>query len=336
MKGNVCIAGCVVAALASACAGGARPATAPAAAPGRGELALVPLPAEITRHDGTFTITGSTVLAVTSSDPAVERIARQIADLVRRSTGSALVSNAQSAVGDAGTIALRLDEQQKALGAEGYELTIAPQSVVLTAATPAGLFYAAQTLRQLLPYSGEYDALLFDAPRPATLPALVIRDRPRYEWRGAMLDVARHFFSVEEVERYVDLLALHKMNRLHLHLADDQGWRIEIKKWPDLTAKGGVSEVGATPGGFYTQAQYAQLVAYAADRFVTIVPEIDMPGHTNAALASYADLNCDGKPRELYTGVDVGFSAFCVDKPSTYAFIDDVVREIAAMTPGAY
>jgi hexosaminidase len=141
---------------------------------------------------------------------------------------------------------------------------------------------------------------------------------------------------VDEVKRYVDLLALHKMNRLHLHLSDDQGWRIEIKSRPRLTEIGSRSEVGTGVGGFYTQEQYAELVSYAAERFVTIVPEIDMPGHTNAALASYAELNCDGQPRQPYTDVEVGFSAFCIESEATYAFIDDVVREIAAMTPGAW
>jgi hexosaminidase len=151
-----------------------------------------------------------------------------------------------------------------------------------------------------------------------------------------MLDVARHVFSVKDVKRYIDLIALYKFNHLHLHLADDQGWRIEIKSRPNLTTRGAASEVGGGPGGFFTQAEYADLVTYAANRFVTIVPEIDMPGHTNAALASYPELNCDGKLREPYAGIEVGFSAFCVDRPATYAFIDDVVREIAAMTPGPY
>ena len=141
---------------------------------------------------------------------------------------------------------------------------------------------------------------------------------------------------MDDVKRYIDLMALHKMNRLHLHLADDQGWRIEIKKWPDLTAKGGATEVGGGPGGFYTQAQYADIVAYAADRFVTVVPEIDMPGHTNAALSSYAELNCKGQAPAPFTGTEVGFSAMCVEMDFTYLFIDDVVKEIAAITPGPY
>jgi hexosaminidase len=151
-----------------------------------------------------------------------------------------------------------------------------------------------------------------------------------------MLDVARHFLSVEEVKRYIDLMALYKLNRLHLHLADDQGWRVEIKSWPNLTALGGETEVGGGPGGFYSQKDYAELVTYAADRFITIVPEIDMPGHTNAALASYAELNCSGKAAAPFTGIEVGFSALCVDRDITYKFIDDVVREIAAMSPGVF
>jgi hexosaminidase len=217
-------------------------------------------------------------------------------------------------------------------------LEIRPAGITILADRPAGAFYGVQTLRQLLPPAWEYEALRpprKNAP-PVTLPAMDIVDRPRFEWRGAMLDVARHFLSVEEVKRYVDLMALHKLNRLHLHLADDQGWRIEIQSWPNLTTHGGSTEVGGGPGGFYTQAQYTDIVRYAADRFITVVPEIDMPGHTNAALASYAELNCDGKARPLYTGIEVGFSALCVEKDVTYKFIDDVVREISALTPGPY
>jgi hexosaminidase len=151
-----------------------------------------------------------------------------------------------------------------------------------------------------------------------------------------MLDVSRHFFGVDDVKRYIDLLAMMKMNRLHLHLADDQGWRIEIRSWPNLTLHGGSTEVGGGSGGFYTQDQFADIVAYAADRFVTIVPEIDMPGHTNAALSSYPELNCDGVAPPLYTGIEVGFSALCVEKEITYKFIDDIVREIAELAPGPY
>ena len=168
------------------------------------------------------------------------------------------------------------------------------------------------------------------------MPTGVIRDAPKYSYRGAMLDVSRHFFTVEEVKQYIDLLALYKINHLHLHLSDDQGWRIEIKSWPNLTEYGGRSEVGGMTGGFYTQEEYKDLVAYAQDRFITVVPEIDIPGHTNAALASYPELNCNGKTAELYTGIEVGFSTLCVDNEITFQFLDDVIREISAITPGEY
>ena len=173
-------------------------------------------------------------------------------------------------------------------------------------------------------------------PGKVYIPTGAIIDNPNFEYRGTMLDVSRHFFTLEEVKEHIDMIALYKFNYLHLHLSDDQGWRIEIKSWPNLTKHGGSTEVGGGEGGFFTQEQYKELIQYAQDRYITIVPEIDMPGHTNAALASYPELNCDGKARELYTGTEVGFSTFCVDKEVTYQFIDDVVREISEMTPGPY
>src|SRR5437764_8267448 len=306
------------------------PSTAKPAAP-----ALVPLPSLVEPGAGDgFTITAATIVKA-APDAAVQRAAKQLGEWIRRGTGLTLGAAPAADAAGATTIELALDPKQ-GTGPEGYDIVITPAAVTVKAAAPAGIFYGTQTLRQLLPYWSEYEAILYRQPRPATLPPLHIRDTPRYEWRGAMLDVARHFFSVDEVEQFIDLLAMHKMNRLHLHLADDQGWRIEIKKWPDLTAKGGRSEVGGTPGGFYTQAQYADLVAYAADRFVTIVPEIDMPSHTNAALSSIDELNCNGRATPPFTGIEVGFSALCVDLEFTYKFLDDVIGEIAAMTPGPY
>jgi hexosaminidase len=151
-----------------------------------------------------------------------------------------------------------------------------------------------------------------------------------------MLDGGRQLFSLDEVKQFIEYLAMYNLNALHLGLTNDQGWRIEIKSWPKLTEIGGSTEVGGGPGGFYTQEQYSELVKYAQDRNITIIPEIDMPGHTNAALASYAELNCDGKARDLYTGIDVGFSTLCTSKEITYQFIDDVFGELAALTPGEY
>jgi len=161
-------------------------------------------------------------------------------------------------------------------------------------------------------------------------------DHPRFAYRGAMLDVARHFFSVAQVKRYIDQIALYKVNYFHLHLTDDQGWRIVINSWPRLATFGGSTAVDGDPGGFYTQADYADIVAYAKSRYITVVPEVDMPGHVNAALASYAELNCDGKAPPLYTGTDVGFSSLCVSLPITYRFLDDFIGELAAITPGPY
>jgi hexosaminidase len=163
-----------------------------------------------------------------------------------------------------------------------------------------------------------------------------IVDFPRFAYRGTMLDVARHFHPVATIKRHLDRIALYKINYLHLHLSDDQGWRIVIDGWPRLATYGGSTQVGGGPGGYYTKAEFQDIVAYAARRHITIVPEIDMPGHTNAALASYAQLNCNGIAPPLYTGTDVGFSSLCTSKEVVYTFVSNVLSEIAALTPGPY
>jgi hexosaminidase len=274
---------------------------------------VIPKPVTMTPGTGAFVVRASSDVSVAPSTPETRRIAAALA----RTLGTKVVTSVTP-------VTLGLAGGAR-LGAEGYELTVTPSSVRLVAATPAGLFQGVQTLRQLLPVQG-----------PRRIPAVHIRDRPRYAWRGAMLDVARHFRSVRDVKRFVDLMALYKLNRLHLHLSDDQGWRIAIAKWPLLATHGGSSEVGGGKGGYYTQAQYEDLVRYAAARYVTVVPEIDMPGHVHAALSSYAKLGCDGKPSPLYTGIDVGFSSLCIGKPVTYDFVSDVVGELARLTPGAW
>jgi hexosaminidase len=275
--------------------------------------AVIPEPATITPGAGAFVVRASSDVSVSPSTPETRRIAAALA----RMLGTKVRSSAAP-------VALQLGGGAR-LGDEGYELTVTRSGVHLAAATPDGLFHGVQTLRQLLPVDGSQ-----------RIPAVHIRDRPRYAWRGAMLDVARHFRSVRDVKRFVDLMALYKLNRLHLHLSDDQGWRIAIAKWPLLATHGGSSEVGGGRGGYYTQAQYEDLVRYAAARYVTVVPEIDMPGHVHAALSSYPKLGCDGKPSPLYTGIDVGFSSLCIGKPVTYDFVSDVVGELARLTPGAW
>jgi len=297
---------------------------------------VLPRPVSIDMQNGEFRLAPTTMIYAASDQFAFS--ARFLADHIGLALSEQPLKAEVNPNPPAGSIVIMPNTGNAGLGEEGYHITVRPTGIALRAESPAGAFYGVQTLRQLLPPAWEYDALRppgSNAPEIA-LRAMTIVDRPRFAWRGAMLDVSRHFLSVDDVKRYVDLMALNKLNRLHLHLADDQGWRIEIKSWPKLATHGGSTEVGGGPGGFYTQEQYADLVKYAADRFVTIVPEIDMPGHTNAALASYAELNCDGAERPLYTGTEVGFSALCVDKEITYKFIHDVVGEIAALTPGPY
>lgn len=295
--------------------------------------ALIPWPVSVDLHaTDRLALTAAMVIEVTPGQPDLRRVAEGLAAHLRPALDKALPVREATGAPGPGVIRLDLARWPEA-DAEAYQLRIGPEGIRITASTPAGAFYGVQTLRQLLPPSVEWRAA---RPHPVTVPVGTIVDRPRYAWRGAMLDVARHFFDVRSVQRYVDLLALHKINRLHLHLSDDQGWRIEIAGWPNLTAHGSTTAVGGGPGGYYTKQDYAAIVAYARDRFITVIPEIDMPGHTNAALASYPELTCDGAGPALYSGIEVGFSAFCVGKEITYRFIDDVVREIAAMTPGPY
>ncbi|MCX2720462.1 family 20 glycosylhydrolase [Lentiprolixibacter aurantiacus] len=218
-------------------------------------------------------------------------------------------------------------------GDEAYELHIGRDTITLAATAPQGAFRGVQTLRQLIPEAGIDTLAEFPIWR---IPTGRISDVPNFEYRGSMLDVARHFFSVEDVKKYLDLLAYYKINYLHLHLTDDQGWRIEIKSWPKLTEIGGSTEVGGEAGGYFTQEDYKDIVDYAARLYITIVPEVDMPGHTNAASASYAFLNGAEKPAKLYEGTRVGFSTFDTRKDTVYQFIDDVVREISDISPGPY
>ncbi len=281
-------------------------------------LSLIPKPASILLHEGEFILSDSTVIQTNSANEELTLLANYL--------GTQLQITGSNSDQNANKIRLELDNYGN-LGDEGYELRIAVEEIRLCANQPAGLFYGIQTLLQMIP--AEHSATF-------SLPAVSIRDTPRFVWRGAMLDVARHFFGVEDVKRYIDLIAHYKLNRLHLHLTDDQGWRIEIKSWPDLTEIGGRTQVGGNGGGFYTQQQYKEIVEYARSRYVTIIPEIDTPGHINAALASYPELNKSRKAPGLYEGTEVGFSTLSVDDEVTYQFLDDVVRELAVMTPFPY
>jgi hexosaminidase len=293
---------------------------------------LIPKPVSVTATTEVFELTKSSGIYFEGESAELKFIGDYLAGKLRASTGYDLPVASTTGAPKSGNIYFTLSEDSE-LGDEGYEMEITEDLIKVTANKPAGIFWAVQTLRQLLPAKAELSSV---QEGPWEISTGTIRDYPTYPFRGSMLDVARHFFSVEDVKRYIDLLNLYKMNVLHLSLSNDQGWRIEIKSWPNLTAHGGSTQVGGGKGGFYTQEQYKDIVKYAQDQYVTIVPEIDMPGHTNAALASYPELNCNGKAPALYTGVEVGFSSLCTTKEITYKFIDDVVRELTAITPGPY
>ncbi|GAA1804837.1 family 20 glycosylhydrolase [Planosporangium flavigriseum] len=304
------------------------PQAATAAAPAVSSMRdVVPAPLTVKPAGGTtFTLRPGTPIFASGD---ARDIGGYLAGVLRRSTGYRLPVVSGSGPG----ISLLLTGADPSVGDEGYRLDVTSKAVVIRAQRPAGLFAGVQTLRQLLPPAIE-SAIVRKGPWVIAGGQIV--DRPRLAYRGAMLDVARHFHPVGTVLRYIDELALYKINHLHLHLTDDQGWRIAIDSWPRLSAYGGSTQVGGGAGGYFTKADYARIVAYAKSRYITVVPEVDMPGHVNAALASYAELNCDGKAPPLYTGIDVGFSSLCVSKEITYRFIDDVVRELVALTPGPY
>ncbi|NUT96246.1 MAG: family 20 glycosylhydrolase [Saccharothrix sp.] len=303
------------------------PITATAAEPLQ---SVVPVPASVQATPGAaHTLTASTKIYTTAAAHAVGDF---LAGVLRPSTGYPLPVEDTTGTPSDG-IALLIGGAPGTVGDQGYQLTVTTSAITLRATTPAGLFAGVQTLRQLLP--GKVESKTAQAG-PWTVPGATITDYPRFVHRGAMLDVARHFHPIATVKRYIDQLALYKVNYFHLHLTDDQGWRIVIDSWPRLATYGGSTQVGGGQGGYYTKAQYQEIVAYAAARHITVIPEVDLPGHTNAALASYAELNCNGVAPALRTDIAVGYSSLCVGKDITYQFVEDVIREIAALTPGPY
>ncbi len=294
---------------------------------------LIPIPVSVQATAKVFELSKETSIYVEGESAELMKIGEYLADKLKPATGFDLKVSSTTGAPKRGNIYITTTGTDATLGEEGYELTITEDLLTIAAGQPAGAFRGIQTVRQLLPDSIELTSV---QKGPWEISTGTIRDYPQYSLRSSMLDVARHFFGVDDVKRYIDLIAGYKLNALHLHLSDDQGWRIEIKSWPNLATHGGSTQVGGGKGGYYTQEQYKDIVKYAAERYITIIPEIDYPGHTNAALASYPELNCNGKATDLYSGTEVGFSALCVDKEITYKFVDDVIRELAAITPGPY
>jgi len=304
------------------------------------QLSLIPYPQSLTAGVGHFTLNADTVLRVSAgADAAADTFVASI----RRAAGFPLpVQPITSDSRRANTIDLILSDDASP-NDEGYHLHITPDRVQIRARAAAGLFYGLQTLRQLLPADLEQSA-----PRDSyTLPALTIEDAPRYRWRGLHLDVGRHMFPVTFIKKFIDAMALHKLNVFHWHLTEDQGWRLEIKRYPRLTEVG--SKRAATPypadrtkldgipyGGFYTQEEVREVVAYAAQRFVTVVPEIEMPGHAVAALASYPELGCVGHGYQVRTFWGIEDDVFCAGNENVYTFLQHVLEEVFDLFPSEY
>jgi hexosaminidase len=307
----------------------------------RPELSILPKPVSIVRGEGYFQLTPATAIV---ADQQAQTIATSLANSLAPALGSSL----RVLVGehpDLPAISLRIDPELARLGQEGYLLTVTGSAITLRAAHPAGLFYASQTFRQLLPVE-----IFSSTPVNQTWPILEvsIEDFPRFAWRGCMLDTARHFIEKREILKLIDVLALHKINVLHLHLTDDQGWRIEIKKYPRLTEIGAYRKetvIGharkpqgydATPhGGFYSQEDLREIIAYAADRFITVIPEIDMPGHAQSAIAAYPELGASGEPIEV--GTTWGIHPYLFNpEEHTFQFLRDVLTEVMTIFPGTF
>ena len=300
-------------------------------------FAIIPAPTSLTPGEGFFHLDTTTVF---SAKGEAAPVARQIAATLRVSTGLPLKVTATKATK---SVVFAIEES-KDLGTEGYRLKVTPTGIVVTAQTATGLFYGGQTLRQLLPVQAFSDKKVTGAKWD--VPAVDITDVPRFRWRGLMLDVARHFMPKEEILKFIDLLAVHKMNSLHLHLTEDQGWRMEIKKYPKLTSVGAWRKEtvigkntgkydGKPHGGFYTQKELKEVVKYAAERHINVVPEIEMPGHAQAAIAAYPELGNLDKKLDVWTMWGVNPNVFNPEE-STIKFLQNVLLEVMDVFPSKF
>lgn len=301
----------------------------------KGNYQVIPLPQEINPNNQTsFTLTASAAISYPKGNTRLENVANLLAGYIESSTGNKLkVGAGESASG------INLVIDKAIANKEGYVLTISSEGIRIAGATEAGVFYGVQTLRKSIPAS--------KGKKNVEFAGVTITDAPRFGYRGMMLDVSRHFMPADSVKCYIDMLALHNVNRLHFHLTDDQGWRIEIKKYPKLTEIGSKRKetvIGRNSGvydgkpysGYYTQDELRDLVNYAQERFITIVPEIDLPGHQQAALSSYPELGCTGGPYEVWTQWGVSDNVICAGNDQAMQFLEDVLAEVIAIFPSEY
>lgn len=296
---------------------------------------VIPLPQEITATTGSsFLLTGSVKILYPQGNEKMQRNAELLAGYLKTATGSTFTVEA----GNEGKKAIVLSVNAESSKPEAYHLKVEADGVTIAGGSESGVFYGIQTLRKSLPANGN---------AKYTLPQVDIKDYPRFDYRGAHLDVGRHFFTVDEIKTFIDMLALHNMNRMHWHLTEDQGWRLEIKKYPKLAeissqrketviGRNSGEYDGKPYGGFYTQEQAKEIVAYAAERYITIIPEIDLPGHMQAALAAYPELGCTGGPYEVWTQWGVSDNVLCAGNDQALQFIDDVLTEVMEIFPSQY
>lgn len=302
---------------------------------------IIPEPVSITETSGNFTLTENTIINV---NPVLRNIGEFLILLLLPATGFKLkIKDITQQAQNNNSISLKLIEDNTKLGTEGYILEINPEEVIISGTTPTGVFYGTQTLRQILPPEIEINHYLENLNWE--IPCLKIIDYPRFSWRGYMLDDARHFHGKEVVKRLFNLMALLKLNIFHWHLTDDQGWRIEIKKYPRLIEVGSKREEtqvggflskktdGIPHSGYYSQEDIQEIVDYAKERFITIIPEIDIPGHTRALLASFPDLSCKGYPFKVSSHWGIHKDVLCVGKESVFEFIQDILNEIMDLFP---
>ena len=296
---------------------------------------IIPLPQEIvTTQVNPFILKSGVKILYPEGNEKMQRNAKFLAEYLKTATGRDFSIEA----GTEGKNAIVLALGSEVENPEAYQLKVTDQGVTITAPTEAGVFYGIQTLRKSLPIAQGADV---------ALPAVEIKDAPRFGYRGAHFDVSRHFFTIDEVKTYIDMLTLHNMNRLHWHITDDQGWRLEIKKYPKLTEIGSQrsgtvigrnsGEYDNTPyGGFYTQEQAKEIVDYAAERYITVIPEIDLPGHMLAALTAYPELGCTGGPYEVWRQWGVADDVLCAGNDQVLKFIEDVYTELIDIFPSEY
>jgi hexosaminidase len=301
---------------------------------------IIPQPAQVIDQRGIFSISGDTKIRINRENEQLEQIASFLNNHIDKYFGFTTKILTSSSQGN-NSIFLKLDESLK-IGKEDYHLTVLSDGVVVEAAALNGLFYGVQTLTQLMPPT-------IKPLKEIIIPAIEINDTPRFGWRGLQLDVSRNFMPKEFMLKYLDAMAMHKLNTLHWHLADDQGWRIEIKKYPLLTEVGSVrkktikghinNSLGTDTipsGGFYSQLDIREIVQYASERYITIIPEIGMPGHSLAALAAYPELGCTANPYEVASRWNLYSDIYCPGKEGTFTFISDVMGEMSSLFPGKY